>query len=290
MSKEVFVFEVSHKSFEQYVLLNSHKIPAVVEFMGSWSGPSIIMSEMFEDLATEFAEEFIFAKVDVDEQEDLKTQYDIKNIPTTIVFKDGEPVRREEGQLGETEARQLLKDFGIFNKSEQMREEAREKHLAGDTPSAIMLLAQAIKNDPSNTRIAMDMIQIFMDLGELEQASALYEKLPEAVKQTDTAKALTGQMSYMKLAAKTAGIDALNAQLASNADDFDAHFDLAICLVAQYKSEEAMDHLFYIFENKPEYKDGAAKELIITLTDIMASVNDELAQSFRRRLANTISN
>ena len=290
MTKEVFVFEVSHKSFGQYVLLNSHKIPVVVEFMGVWSGPSMAMSDLFTDLAREFAEDFIFAKVDIDEQEELKKQYNIENIPTTIVFKDGEPVRTEVGELKEPEARQLLKDFGIFNKSDQMREEAREKHLAGDTPAAIMMLAEAIKMDPSNTRIALDMIQIFMDLGELEQASGLYAKLPETVKQTDMARALGGQLSYMKLACKTAGIDALNAQLASNENNFDARFDLAVCLVAQYQSEEAVNHLFYILDNNPEYKDGAAKELIITLTNTIATVNDELAQGFRRRLANTLSN
>jgi len=290
VTKEVFVFEVSHKSFEQYVLLNSHKIPVVVEFLGVWSGPSIAMSDLFADLAKEFAEEFIFAKVDVEEQEELKKQYNIENIPTTIVFKDGEPVRTEVGELKEAEARQLLKDFGIFNKSDQMREEAREKHLAGNTPAAIMQLAEAIKMDPSNTRIALDMIQIFMDLDELEQAAGLYAKLPETDKQSETGKALGGQLSYMKLASKTAGIDALNAQLASNAGDFDARFDLAICLVAKYQSEEAINHLFYIFEKNPEYKDGAAKELIITLTNVIATVNDEMAQGFRRRLANTLSN
>ena len=64
MNKETFSFEVNQKSFEQLVLLNSHKIPVFVEFMGVWSGPCIAMDTLFTNLAKEHAEKFIFAKVD----------------------------------------------------------------------------------------------------------------------------------------------------------------------------------------------------------------------------------
>jgi thioredoxin-like negative regulator of GroEL len=51
------------------------------------------------DLASEFSGQFIFAKIDIDEQEELKQQFSITNVPTLIVFKDGKEVQREEGEL-----------------------------------------------------------------------------------------------------------------------------------------------------------------------------------------------
>lgn len=149
-------------------MLNSHRLPVVVEFMGVWSEPSVAMSDLFASLATVFAGEFIFAKVDTDEKTELRDEYEIKNIPTLIIFKNGELPRKEVGQLQEAEARALLRDLGVFRVSDVNREQAREKHLAGDTSAAILMLSEAIKQDPSNTRIAMDMVQIFIDINELE--------------------------------------------------------------------------------------------------------------------------
>ena len=83
--------------------------------MAIWSEPCAMMDDLFSGLAKEFAGDFIFAKIDTDEQEALRDQYAIKNLPTLMVFKDGEPIRTEEGQLQEVEARALLKDYGVFS-------------------------------------------------------------------------------------------------------------------------------------------------------------------------------
>lgn len=288
MSKEVFVFEVNQQSFEKYVSLNSHKIPVVVEFMGVWSEPCIIVEAIFSKLAAEFAEEFIFAKVDIDEQPDLRKQYNIENVPTIIVFKDGKPVHTDAAQLNEDDARKLLKDFGISRESDDLREQAREKHLSGDTSSAILLLTEAIKKDPGNIRVALDMVQVFMDIGELEQASGLYSRLPDEIQQSDIGKTLAGQMAFAKAASKTPGKQALLEALTADEKNHDARFDLAICLIAEYDYKQASEELFKIIEDNSEYRDGAARELIITISNILGS-QDEIGQQIRRKLASSLS-
>jgi putative thioredoxin len=65
------------------------------------------------------------------------------------VFKDGKEVQREEGELQAEELRILLKHYGVFRESDNIREQSREKHIAGDTQAAIILLTQAISSDPS---------------------------------------------------------------------------------------------------------------------------------------------
>lgn len=287
--QEVFVFEVSQGNFNTSVVLNSYKLPVLVEFMSVSSGPCIAMSDTLSRLATEFAGQFIFARLDVDEQPELRKDYSIENIPTLKVFKDGEVVRTEEGKLQEPELRELLKSYGIYRQSDELREQAREKHMSGETLQAISLLTQAIKEDPANTRVAMDMVQVFLDINELEQATSLFNRLPEKDRETDMGRSLLGQLSFKGLAAKTEGKAQLLARLATSADDYDTHFDLAICLVAEHDYPQAMEHLFTIFDNNPEYKEGAAKEMIINLSNMLSVNEPELAQSFRRRMGNALS-
>ena len=287
--QDVFIFEVSKSNFNTSVVLNSYKLPVVVEFMGVWSGPCIQMADHLSKLATEFSGQFVFAKVDIDEQPELMKEYGVENVPTLKVFKDGEVVRTEEGLQNDAELRELLKVYGVYRQSDELRELAREKHLSGDTVEAIGLLTKAIQEDPSNTRVAMDMVQVFLDINELEQAKGLFNRLPERDRLSDMGKTLLGQLTFKDLAAKTVGKEQLKNKLAENADDFDSRFDLAICLVADHEYTQAMDNLFVIFEQNPEYKEGATKEMIINLSNMLAVNEPELAQEFRKRMGNVIN-
>jgi putative thioredoxin len=261
----------------------------MVEFMGVWSEPCVAMADIFSGLATEFAGQFIFAKVDVDEQPALREQYKIENIPSMLVFNNGEIVRREVGQLNEQEARSLLRDFAIFNQTDQIREQAREKHIAGNTQEAILLLTDAIKQDPSNTRIAMDMVQIFIDIGQIVDAQGLFDRLPAKDQQSEMGKLLKGQLWFHELKTKTAGTEELTQRVAITKDDFDARFDLSICLVAEHQYQAALEQLFYVIERDINYRDGAAKEMIATLTNMLRASEPALAEDFRRKLSNLLA-
>lgn len=289
MSHDGFVVDVNQASFDKYVLLNSHKIPVLVEFMGVWSGPCVAMDLLFSSLAREFPEQFIFARVDVDEQEELRKQYNIENLPTLLVFQGGELVRTEVGELKEDEARALLEDFNIYHESDVMREEARQKHMAGDSAAAIIQLSEAIKSDPSNVRVAMDMVQVFIDIKETEQAQSLFARLPESVKDTEMGRALSGQLSFASLAADLDDIGTLKQRIMENPDDSAARFDLSLCLVAEHQYQDAVDHLFYIQQHDETFKDGAAKEMLATISKMLAASDLEFSQAITRKLANMLA-
>ncbi len=127
MSSQAYIFELSAESFPASALQNSYQLPVLAEFMGVWSGPCIQMADVLSVLANEFAGRFIFAKVDIDEQQSLREQYKIENVPTLVVLQNGEEVRREVGEMQESELRRLLKDYGIFHESDELREQAMEQ-------------------------------------------------------------------------------------------------------------------------------------------------------------------
>lgn len=284
MSKQAIIFEVSDRSFEKYVIGNSDKVPVFVTFIVSWSEPCIMMSEMLDSLAREFPEQFVVAKVDIEENEQLKEQYQIKNLPTLKVFSHGKEVISEEGALSADDARVLLKGFGIVNEIEELRMQARSHHLQGDTSQAIMLLSKAMQQDKSNTLVAMDMVQIFIDLGEVEQASGLFDRLPQSAKDTDTGQSLTGQLWIIEQASKTSGLQSLKETILEEPDNFDARFDCAICEIAEHNYQQALDHLLYIQQHNADYKEGAAREMIVTIINTLAPNNPEMAQQYRTQL------
>ncbi len=289
MSIDTYIFEVTEKSFPTAVIDNSFKIPVVVAFIGVWSEHCMNVDVIFSSLASEFSGEFIFAKVDIDDQRELRKQYKVENVPTLVVFQKGEATRAEMGSLSEQEARALLAKLGIRHESDLLRDQARTKHVAGDTGAAIMLLTEAIQKHPSNTRVAMDMIQIFIDINDLDNASGLYKKLPERDQSSTLGKSLSDQLLFSQAAARTDGIETLQQRINEDPDDLSSHFDLAICLIAQHDGKQAMDHLLVILKQETAFKAGAAREMMITIIRIFKPNHPDIAQEYQRKLNSLIA-
>jgi len=289
MSNEIYIFEATANNFQNIVIENSNKLPVFVEFMGVWSEHCFAVEALFSSLAKEFSGRFIFAKVDVDEQIELKDQYNIENVPTIIVFRDGEVVRVDMGELSEEEARALLREFGVSHATDELRAQAREKHLAGDVQGAIVLLSDAIRTNPSDTRVAMDMVQIFIDIGNVEDAVSLFNRLPDKDKESDMGKVLVRQLTFIDLASKTPGKNALEERLKEDGSDHKARFDLAVCLIAKHDYQTAMDHLLEVLNQAPDFSDGAARELMIVVLRFLTPIEPELAQTYQRKFSSQVS-
>ncbi len=81
------VFEVSDDTFEAEVL--KADVPVLVDFWAPWCGPCRQLAPTVDQVAGEFKGRAKFVKLNVDDNMDTSTQYNIKGIPTLLLFRDG---------------------------------------------------------------------------------------------------------------------------------------------------------------------------------------------------------
>ena len=95
-------------SEEAFDKLITGDVPVLVDFWATWCGPCRMIAPIVEEIATQYADKVIVAKVDVDEQGELAQRYRIMNIPTLLLFKQGEIVDKAIGAQPKAALEQML--------------------------------------------------------------------------------------------------------------------------------------------------------------------------------------
>ena len=98
--------EITDSNFEETVL-NSDK-PVLVDFWAAWCGPCRMVGPIIDELSEEYEGKAVVGKVDIDSNQQYAAQFGVRNIPTVLVFKNGELIDRKVGVSSKNDYAQAL--------------------------------------------------------------------------------------------------------------------------------------------------------------------------------------
>ena len=101
-----FIQHVTEDSFEPDVLKSD--VPVLVDYWAEWCGPCKALAPLLEDLAKDYGGKLKIAKVNVDENQQLARKYNIKAIPTLMLFKDGNVQASKLGMMSKPQLTAFL--------------------------------------------------------------------------------------------------------------------------------------------------------------------------------------
>ena len=95
-------------SFKQ--IINS-EIPVLVDFYADWCGPCKMLAPILREVKEALGEELRIVKIDVDKNEKLARKYQVKGVPTMLLFKKGKQIWRQSGLVPKPELIQIIQSY-----------------------------------------------------------------------------------------------------------------------------------------------------------------------------------
>lgn len=87
------------------------KTPVLVDFFADWCGPCKMLAPILKQVKAELGDEIKIIKIDVDKNRNLADRYQVRGVPTMLLFKDGEQVWRQSGVLQKNDIVGVVESF-----------------------------------------------------------------------------------------------------------------------------------------------------------------------------------
>ena len=288
------------EKFKKDVVEPSMHSLVVLDFWAEWCGPCKALAPMLEKVCGEYADKgVVLVKVNVDEEQFIASQFQVRSIPTVYAMFQGQPVADLTSARTESQLKQMLDQIldklpvqpGAGSGAEQQQQDVSqfvtmgEQILAeGDAERAAGIFAQVVQMAPENAAAHAGLVRALVQAGHTEQAQAAFDAIDPLLAEDPLVQTAKSALDLAGTKVDDSELQALRAKAAEQPADMQAQFDFAEAAYAAGERDDAADTLLKIVENDGEWNDGAAKAKLLQIFEAVG-LEDPWVVATRRRLS-----
>ncbi len=283
MSTSTLVSDVTRTEFDTLVLARSRTAPVLVDFWAPWCAPCKMLMPVLARLADEYQGKFYLAKINTDIEQELAARYGIRSLPTVKLFKDGVVIDEFLGVQSEKAVREII-DRHTPRPSDALLRQAEGALASGQTRRAVEIRERALDIDPANDHVKVKLAGLLLTDGRLEDSERILDSLSPGARSEPEAVAMRAHLEIAHIAAGTPPTDALERPISGDPSDSEARAQLRTHKVMDGDYESALALLLEIVRNDRQFRDDAARKMMLTLFTLLGGKGD-LVKRYRSQLS-----
>ena len=281
------VVDINEDQFVDEVIEKSKTIPVIVDFWAPWCGPCKQLTPTLEKVVNKKNGKIILAKINVDENQGIASQLNIQSIPTVYGFVDGKPIDAFQGAQPESKVEIMVDkmiDATPGNEIPKLIDEADQLLKDQKFDESLALFEKLVGMDPGNPKIIAGLLRCLIQLKRFEDAEEMFESFDDSIlgneeilkikKLLDSSNKTNNDISYEKLV----------EEVKINPQDKNLRFNLAVSYLSGSEIKKGFDELLKIFEQDPNWNEGAAKRKLLEFFDLLG-FNDPNVADARKKLS-----
>lgn len=285
------IFDIDETNFLTEVIDASQHVPVLVDFWATWCEPCKSLIPLLEKLNTEYAGKFRFAKIEVDQQQQLAAQFAIRSVPTVKMVVKGQFVDEFTGVLTEEQIREFI-DKHLAENREPAKptplEQALLSYQNGDAESALEQMQQVLLDEPGNPTVRIEFANILMREKRFDDAKDLLHSLPDENKNEPMVLSLLAQLEAIETVVDSPDLDSLLQTIEQDPTNYLAREQASAHYQLRGDYPAAMDQLLEIVRRDRKYNDDAGRTGLLKLFEQLGHEH-ELVSLYRRKLAQVLN-
>ncbi len=271
----------------------------ILDFWAEWCGPCKALTPLLEKVAAEYADKgVLLAKVNVDEESFIASQFQVRSIPTVYAIFQGQPVAdltnaRSESQL-KAVLDQLLAKLPVSADGSEPAQDvapllamAEDVLTAGDGERAISIFAQIAEIAPDNAAAQAGLVRALVMAGEIEQAEGVLAALDPEIAKDPAFERARAALELARDKPDDSELAILRAAAAERPADMDAQLAFANAAFAAGDRDGAAETLLRMVAADREWNEGAARAKLLQMFEAIG-LEDPWVAGVRRRLSTVL--
>jgi putative thioredoxin len=277
------------QDFMRDVVEASREMPVLVDFWAPWCGPCRQLTPLLEKAVRAAKGAIRLVKLNIDDHPQIPGQMGVQSLPAVFAFQDGKPVDGFMGALPESRINAFIARL-IGDEADGIAAdlEAAETALAAaDVNTASQMFGEVLQNDRENAQALAGLAKCYIKTGDLARAEQTLALVPPTKAESAPVASARAALELQRNAPSAGDIEPLRAKLATDPQDNQARFDLALALNAKGDHSGALDELLTLVAKNRAWNDDAARKQLVQLFDAWGA-GDPATIAGRQRLSSLL--